>query len=322
MTDIEEPTKWEVVAALKKSGLPTSDRIIMMMLVDVADADTAIVPEQWTPSLTQLSEWTGLGRSTVATRLKELERLGWVKRDRPATADAIVRGARTCYYLAIGQSVEKVKPARTGGGRHGKPGSTAEPVQPLDQVNEAGSGTGLVQPLNQGGSAVEPPLVQPLNRAGSAVEHKGPSLPPYPSDPSRATADADAAAAAPLPGFEDTDPSPKTSKRKAAAKKATKPAVDPTENQRINTLTKVYTDRIKLTSFHAVRAVVAAAIKTGDYTDEQIRAALEHLVAENMSCSHNTLRIALEGRSRAAPGRHQPYRDPEDQDVYLTGVIR
>lgn len=322
MTDIEGPSKWEVVAALKKSGLPTSDRIIMMMLVDVADADTAIVPEQWTPSLTQLSEWTGLGRSTVATRLKELERLGWVKRARPATADAIVRGARTCYYLTVGQRIEKVKPARTGGGRHGKPGSTAEPVQPLNQVNEAGSGTELVQPLNQGGSAVGPPLVQPLNRNGSAVEHKSPSH-HYPSDPSRATADADAAAVAPLPGFEDTEqpPPPKTSKRKRATKAAASTG-EPTENQRINTLTKAYTDRVKLTSFHAVRAVVAAAIKTGDYTDDQIGAAIDKLVTENMSCSHNTLRIALEGRSRAAPGRHQPYRDPEDQDVYLTGVIR
>jgi DNA-binding Lrp family transcriptional regulator len=178
-----ELSKWDVVAALKKSGLPTSDRIIMMMLVDAADADTAIVPEQWTPSLTELAEWTGLGRSTVATRLRELERLGWVKRARPATADAIVRGARTCYHLAIGQAVEKVKPARTGGGRHGKPGSTAEPVQPLGQVNEAGSGTELVQALNQGGSAVEPLSVQPLNRTGSAVEHKGPYTHPAPQHP-------------------------------------------------------------------------------------------------------------------------------------------
>jgi DNA-binding Lrp family transcriptional regulator len=322
LTDIEGPSKWEVVAALKKSGLPTSDRIIIMMLVDAADADTAIVPEKWTPSLTDLAEWTGLGRSTVATRLKELERLGWVKRARPATADALMRGARTCYHLAIGQAVEKVKPARTGGGRHGKPGSTAEPVQPLNQSTEASSTTGLVQPLNHPGSAVEPPLVQPLNRDGSAVEHKSPSTHQDPSDPSRATADA--AAASPLPGFEDTEPAPppKTSKRKAAKKTTDTGDGEPTENQRINTLAKVYTDVVSLTSFHAVRKVVAAAVKSGDYSDDQIRAALTRLADQRMSCSHNTLRIELEGPTRSTRGGHQPYRDPADQNVYLGGQIK
>jgi len=302
-------SKWDVVAALKKSGLPTSDRIIMMMLVDVADADTAIVPEQWTPSLTELAEWTGLGRSTVATRLKELEKLGWVKRARPAIADAIVHSARTCYHLAIGQAVEKAKAARPGKGRHGKSGSAAEPVQPLNQDTTQA----LVQPLNQSGSAVEPPPVQPLNQGGSAAGHKnhpptgGGSThhshqdPPPPASPPSAND-----AAATLPGFEHTEQPPPKRKRTA------KPKSDktPTEGQRINTLAKRYTDRVKLSPFHSVRGVVQTAVRTGEYTDEQIAAGIDRLVQQRKSVTANTLRIAIEGDQSRPPD----WRDVSGQD--------
>jgi DNA-binding MarR family transcriptional regulator len=163
-------TKWEVVAALKNSGLLPSDRIIMMMLVDVADAETAYVAEQWSPSLTELAKWTGLGRSTVAARLDELERLGWVKRERPPTAEAIARGARTCYHLAIGEAVEKVKPQRPANPTRTSP--TAGPVQVSDQVTAGSPEAGLVQPLDEGSPAVGLPLVQPLDSASPAVGHK------------------------------------------------------------------------------------------------------------------------------------------------------
>lgn len=297
-------SKWDVVAAVKKSGLPTSDRIIIMMLVDVADADTAIVPEQWTPSLTELAEWTGLGRSTVATRLKELEKLGWIKRAKPAIADALAHNARTCYHLAIGQAVEKVKAARPGKGRHGKGGSAAEPVQPLNQGTEGNAAPGAVQPLNQSGSTAEPIEVQPLNRRGSAAGHKnhppteGGSThhshqdpPPPPSSPS-------ANDAATLPGFEHTEQAPPPPKKR---KRASKPKTDkpPTEGQRADRLAKRYTDRVKLAPFHGVRNVVTAAIKTGEYTDEQIAAGIDQLADERKSVSTNTLRYAIEGdRSR------------------------
>lgn len=170
--------KYAVTEALRTSGLLTSDRIIVMVFVDLAelesDGDMWMVPEHRTPSLTELAEWTGLGRTTVAARLNALEGTGWVKRARPATADALGRGERTAYWIAIGESVERKRASRPGGGRHGKPSAAAEPVQPLDQVNDGGSATELVQPLNQPSSAVEPDLVQPLNPPSSAVEHKNP----------------------------------------------------------------------------------------------------------------------------------------------------
>jgi DNA-binding MarR family transcriptional regulator len=151
-------TKWDVVAALKKSGLLSSDRIIMMMLVDVADAETAYVAEQWSPSLTELARWTGLGRSTVAARLDELERLGWVKRERPPTAEAIARGARTCYHLTIGETVEKAKPSRPANPTRTSP--AAGPVQASDQVTAGSPDAGLVQPLDEGSPAAGLPLVR------------------------------------------------------------------------------------------------------------------------------------------------------------------
>jgi DNA-binding MarR family transcriptional regulator len=163
-------TKWDVVAALKKSGLLSSDRIIMMMLVDVADAETAYVAEQWSPSLTELARWTGLGRSTVAARLDELERLGWVKRERPPTAEAIARGARTCYHLTIGETVEKAKPSRPANPTRTSP--AAGPVQASDQVTAGSPDAGLVQPLDEGSPAAGLPLVQPLDLPSPAAGHK------------------------------------------------------------------------------------------------------------------------------------------------------
>jgi hypothetical protein len=322
-------TKWEILAAVWASRLPVNAKAYMARQVDLADAETAFVDQRFTRSKKEMAGDLNVSPSTVADIADRLERGGWLKRDRPSTEASMMRGEKTAYQLLIGD--DELPPSRNkkGSGR-----TTADPVREPDQsgsrtplVREPdrgspGAGQGVVREPDTPSPGAGHPPVRETAGGSPGAGHKSPSTHHYPSDPSRATADAAAASPA-LPGFEDTEqpPAPKTPKRKAAAKKAAK-AADPTENQRINTLTKVYTDQVKLTSFHAVRAVVVAAVKTGDYTDAQIEAALAHLVAENMSCSHNTLRIALEGRSRAAPRGHQPYRDPEDQNVYLSGVIR
>lgn len=109
-----------------------------------SDNETAVVPAEHTPSLTELSLDTGLSRASVAAHLKKLEALGWVKRTQPSLEAALRDGARTEYALAIGRSpgaglVQDVDYARSPAGGL---------VQELDHVRSPGAGPHVVQELD------------------------------------------------------------------------------------------------------------------------------------------------------------------------------
>lgn len=89
-----------------------------------------------------------------------------------------------------------------------------------------------------------------------------------------------------------------------------------TVNQRAQALARTYTDEVKLSKFPAVLSIVKKAVTTGDYSDEQIAGALAALAGERRTLTVETLRVALEGVS-AVNGAHRPYRNPQDQAVYL-----
>jgi hypothetical protein len=81
-----------------------------------------------------------------------------------------------------------------------------------------------------------------------------------------------------------------------------------TENQRINRLTRVYTDRIKLANFPAVQGIVRKAVKAERngvrlYGDQELTDALNRLADENRGVTVETLRIALEGLAPFQRGR-------------------
>lgn len=299
--------KFDVLKAVWASSMPMAGKVIMARLVDKADTETGIIDQRWTPSQTEIASDCSMSKSTVIEYLDRLERGEWLKRDRPATADALARGERTAYRLAIGTDELPPAKARKGRGKRAAedPAPDASSLGGLDRQDD------LDRPAVGGRPPSGPGVDRPANEPRPPGGHKSPSTHHDPTDASRAPAAADTAAA-PLPGFEDIDPPPppKPPKRKRRAKPAATGA--PTEGQRVNGLAKVYTDVVSLTSFHAVRAVVAAAVKCGDYTDEQIRTGMASLAAQRMSCSHNTLRIEIEGLARAAPGRHQAYQDPSD----------
>jgi hypothetical protein len=302
-------SKWEVTAAVLSSKMAAPMRLIMLVLLDAADAEDAVIPERFTPSLTDLVSRTGLGRGTVADRLNDLEGGGWVKRDRPSLAEARA-GAKTQYALTIGDPSAGLKPKKekspvsTGSSSPGA-GLVREEDQ-SDSRTSPGAGLALVREPDGGSPGAGPDLVR-------EPDGKDTYLPTTShQDQPRATAAADAAA--PLPGFEDIEHA--SPQKRKTAKKA--PKGEPTENQRINTLTKVYTDRVQLSAFHAVRKVVETAVQIGTYSDDQIRAALDRLVAENMTCSMNTMRIELEGPKNTRG--HQPYRD-QPADAYERGSL-
>lgn len=94
-------TRWEITKAVRASDLGSPSKLIMLVLADVAEAGTAEIPQQFTPSLTVLEHETGLGRSTIQTNLRRLESAGWIERFRPATQEAQWRGERVRYRLCL-----------------------------------------------------------------------------------------------------------------------------------------------------------------------------------------------------------------------------
>lgn len=83
------------------SDLPAPARHLMHALCVLSDAQTAVIPPRFTPSLTTLARLTGLNRATVARQLNRLEKEGWVVRERPDIAAARAKGERTRYALRV-----------------------------------------------------------------------------------------------------------------------------------------------------------------------------------------------------------------------------
>lgn len=94
-------SKWQVNQAVKQSSLPPPARLIMFALSDAADPATAVVPDDRSPSLAELSSWTGLDTSTVTRHLNVLDADGWVHRDRPDRDVARRTGVQTKYRLDV-----------------------------------------------------------------------------------------------------------------------------------------------------------------------------------------------------------------------------
>lgn len=130
-----EGLRWKVTKAVRSSRLPSTTKLVMFVLADVADTGTAEIPPHRTPSLTVLAKETGLARSTVAAQLLALEKAGWVVRTRPETAAALGQFERTRYQLMVPAS---------------------EP-SPDDGLPSAGDGPSLVQEMDHPSPTTGPP---------------------------------------------------------------------------------------------------------------------------------------------------------------------
>lgn len=73
------------------------------------------------------------------------------------------------------------------------------------------------------------------------------------------------------------------------------PVADATPSQRVNTLAKLYTDKVPLSNFLAVRGVVAKAVKAGMWSDDEIAAALGRMAEDGRSVTTDGLRYELNG---------------------------
>jgi len=106
-------SRWDVTRAVRKSDLPAPSRLIMFVLLDVAEVGTCEIPEKHTPSLRVISDETGLNKATVVRHLDTLEDAGWVVRAKPSLEAARLRGERTRYRLTIPDLVAQSDKAET-----------------------------------------------------------------------------------------------------------------------------------------------------------------------------------------------------------------
>ena len=105
--------RWDVERALRGSGLPAAARHVALELLTRAEAGTAEVPAEHSPSLSGLARDTGMSRRAVMRALNVLESGGWITRLRDLKR-AVTEGQPTRYRLhapagagdaALGQEV-------------------------------------------------------------------------------------------------------------------------------------------------------------------------------------------------------------------------
>lgn len=95
-------TRWQVTKAVRASpDLSAPEKLVMLVLADVAKVGTSEIPPEFTPSLSVLARETSLHESSVKRSLKSLEAGGWVVRERPTIEAARTRGERTRYTLTV-----------------------------------------------------------------------------------------------------------------------------------------------------------------------------------------------------------------------------
>jgi hypothetical protein len=293
-----ENVKWRVNMAVRNSNLPSTARLVMLVLSDRADAKTGVIPERHSPSLADLAHDTDLGESTVKTQLGILEELGWVIRSRP---DKKLQGryASTKYQIRVGDPGKERTPHKR---------ARSKPSQQPQEGQEMTDSEGQEQAIseNQEGQEQAP-------RGPGASPKRARSKPPYIEDDDRNDRDdlkkaADAATqggAAAL--FETVPPAP---------------AVE-TEGQKVNRLARIFTDR-HMSNFKAVSGVVRAAVRrtkpdgTRAYTDEQIADGMAKLADDGWTPTLNTLRIAIEGVPTQRKANHEGFKNPDPSEYHGT----
>lgn len=93
------PYVFAFMRAVRESDLPAVTRHVLLTLASLADLETGVIPDRWTPSLSDLRKATGLARSTVAEHLTRAESDGWVRRVRPDVQAAWRDREKTRYAL-------------------------------------------------------------------------------------------------------------------------------------------------------------------------------------------------------------------------------
>lgn len=153
--------RWTVERAVRSQlcTLEPPGRQLVLTLLTWSDAATAKIPEQYTPSLTDLEHATGMARSTVAKWLNKVEEEKWVKRVRPSVADARRKKAKTVYQMGVPADLLRELTERGLVGPRAGPAKSESPgsAGPPDGPGKAGSGSGRGLSLVRSTDRVGPP---------------------------------------------------------------------------------------------------------------------------------------------------------------------
>lgn len=301
------PTRWEVEKAVVKSNVDAPGRHIVLTLLVSSENDTAVIQPSRAPSLSRIAAATGLGRTTVAEHLGKLERAGWVVRYRPTVEQARVDKVCTSYALRVGlpeylEKDRRVKPEPKA--------KRAGLVQETDQPNRAKGTAEASTPAGLARGASTPDALglvrQPDGASTSAGHNKDPQELPS-KNPIQPSAEREGETGS------DADTLPLGEKFKTTKTE--------TKGQKVNRLTRLYTDRVKLTGFMAAQNIVRLAVDTDDYSDDEIAAGMTKLADERRTVSSNSLRIAIEGDRPSGAGRKGTVADlPTDDSEYFTEI--
>lgn len=276
-------TKWEINKAVRASGLPAPSRLIMLVLSDIAEAGTAEIPEQYTPSLRVLAEETGLDRATIKRHLAGLETAGWVERSRPTIEAARREGERTCYKLTLPVGADSATlgaqdtPLGAGSAKtmaHSAPTHGAESAHPRRTVRHIEEEPDLFQ--------ISPDL---------------------------------------LPDHSSSAPPPKKRGRKRK-----QPPGDPTQDAAfMHWYEEIYPKHVARPDAYAAYLKAITKISAADLdakTEAWVKAelangtALTYFPHPATWLNRERWNDRLTNTSRASPGKHKPYQNPEDDSIY------
>lgn len=87
--------------AIRRAKISGPKKGILFVLSSLADPKTGIIPDRFQPSLTNLARYAGLGRSTAARCVPELEGEGWFKKSAPTVQQAWRDKETNNYLLTI-----------------------------------------------------------------------------------------------------------------------------------------------------------------------------------------------------------------------------
>src|SRR5882757_1848333 len=271
-TDSHRATKWarsiHVGFLMNGRGVDTSARHVLLVLAMHADNATGLA---W-PSQSTVAEYTGLSEKTVARCLSRLEKSGLI-------THVGMRGAKQWLLrFEVCTDAPDVRAQQRDRKRQG----TAERMRrlrakqsPEDHVTPHLSVTCDASSVRHAADVTQ--QTSPCDALD--VPRTTKELPKNLELPKDAAPDVAAGVL-----FDTPEPAPKSE----------------TTGQLANRLTRIYTDKVKFTAYLAAQGVVKLALKSGEYSHQQIAAGMARLAEERRVVSVNSLRIAIEG----SPQKH------------------
>jgi hypothetical protein len=299
-------SRWEVERALVWSNIRPMARLLVFALATKANAETGVIPDEHTPSLSTLAEMTGMARCVIPGHLKYLDGLGWVKLSTPAKRS---KHDRNLYALMVGNP----DPTRPSGLRD----------RPLDAPDEVDSGLpdgplGAVGETDRSDTAETDPAVCETDRSNDTESARQTA-----DDQPSGLSDRHATTTTRTKNKRTTTPRKARTAKAPSSSSSSTEADDPNAGLILKGWIDYCTDReIKLhprTIGHYAKEIKTAL--DAKFPVNQIKKALAEMFAQAVTSSPSQLPkflIEVQTGPRKWPARAAPeiYHNPVDHDDY------